>query len=133
MIDLQKYRKWFYAAAVYNAFWGTIVGLFPNLIFRSLGMTIPNYPALMQAIGMIVGVYAIGYWLVAANPQRYGPFVYIGLAGKVLGPLGFIYAAVKGDLPWSFGLVNVTNDLIWLPSFIPFAWAVYRNERMQAR
>ncbi len=130
MVDLNRYRKWFYAAAAYNAVWGTIVGLFPGLIFKWLGMPLPNYPSLMQAIGMIVGVYAIGYWLIGLNPQRYGPFVYIGLAGKILGPIGFAYSAMKGELPWSFGLVNVTNDLIWLPSFIPFAWAVYKNERL---
>jgi hypothetical protein len=129
---LNPYRKWFYAAAAYNFVWGTVVGLFPNLPFALLHMSPPNYPALMQCIGMIVGVYALGYLLVAIDPVRYGPFVFIGLAGKILGPLGFVWAAANGQLPWSFGWINVTNDLIWLPSFIPFAWAVYQNERKTA-
>ena len=128
MVDLRRYRGWFFAAALYNAIWGTLVGLFPDVIFRWIGAPPPNYPALMQCIGMMVGVYAIGYWLIAIDPIRYGPFVYVGLAGKVLGPLGFLWAASQGQLPWSFGWVNVANDLIWLPAFIAFALAVWRNE-----
>jgi hypothetical protein len=128
MVDLKRYRNWFFAAAAYNAIWGTVVGLFPNLIFTVLGVPLPNYPVLMQAVGMVVGVYAIGYWLVGVDPERFGPFVFVGLAGKILGPLGFVYAAFRGDLPWTFGWVNVTNDLIWLPAFIPFAVIVFRRE-----
>lgn len=128
MEDLRRYRKWFYAAAAYNFVWGTAVGLFPNLIFQMLGLTLPNYPVLMQCVGMVVGVYAIGYWMIGVNPERFGPFVFVGLAGKVLGPIGFVYAAIRGDLPWAFGWVNVTNDLIWLPAFIPFAVLVARRE-----
>lgn len=116
MGDLQSYRKWFYAAAVYNAVWGAAVVLFPSLIFRTLRMPLPNYPALMQCIGMLVGVYAIGYWMVGSNPERYGPFVYVGLAGKILGPLGYLWAAHSGALPFAFGWVNVTNDPVWLPA-----------------
>jgi hypothetical protein len=78
---------------------------------------------------MMVGVYAIGYWLIARDPERFGPFVYIGLAGKILGPLGFLWAACQGQLPWSFGWVNVTNDVIWLPAFIGFAIQVWRREK----
>jgi hypothetical protein len=126
---LQRYRPWFYAAAVYNFVWGTVVVVFPDLIFRVLGMPASNYPVLMQCVGMVVGVYAIGYWLIAVDPERFGPFVFVGLAGKVLGPIGFVYAALQGKLPWAFGWVNVTNDLIWLPAFIPFALAVWRRER----
>ena len=129
MICLRGYRKWFYAASVYNLVWGTVAGLFPSLPFALLGMPPSNYPALMQCIGMIVGVYAIGYLMVAIDPDRFGPFVFIGLAGKVLGPIGFVWAASRGELPWRFGWINVTNDLIWLPAFIPFAWSVFLNER----
>ena len=129
MVDSPITRRWFFAAAIYNFVWGTVVGLFPNLYFEQLGIPLPNYPALMQCVAMIVGVYGIGYWLIAIDPRRFGPFVYVGLAGKVLGPVGFVWAAMKGDLPWSFGWLNVTNDLIWLPVFIPFAWAVYKAEK----
>ena len=130
---MNRYRPWFYAAAVYNAAWGTLAGLFPNQLFKWLGMPPLNYPSMFQCIGMMVGVYAIGYWLIARDPERFGPFVYVGLAGKLLGPLGFLWAASQNQLPWSFGWVNVTNDLIWLPAFIGFTIEVWKRERRTER
>lgn len=115
------------AAALYNLIWGTATILFPNAYFQALGMEIPNYPSLFQAIGMIVMVYGLGYYLIAKQPERYASFVWIGLLGKIFGPIGFIFGAIKGELPWAFGIVNITNDLIWLPVFILFA----RNYAMQ--
>jgi hypothetical protein len=127
----RPYRLWFGAAGVYNALWGALVVLWPNAIFDWLHMARPNYPALFQCIGMMVGVYALGYWLIAKDPIRYGAFVWVGLLGKVFGPIGFLCAALPGRLPWSFGWINVTNDLIWLPAFAMFAFkwtAVERRE-----
>lgn len=121
MDKLNAYRPWFYAAALYNLLWGAFVCVFPGAYFKILKIEPLNYPSMFQAIGMIVGVYALGYWLIARDPARYGPFVYVGLLGKILGPLGFLVSALQGTLPWSFGLVNLTNDIIWLPAFIGFA------------
>ena len=50
-------------AAVYNILWGSFIVLFPSLPFQWAGMTVPNYPCLCQCIGMIVGVYGVGYWI----------------------------------------------------------------------
>ncbi len=122
------YRRWFYAAAAYNVIWGGFTVLFPDLYFQWIGLPIPNYPSLFQAIGMIVAVYGIGYWLIARDPVRYGAFVFVGLLGKIFGPIGFLIAVAQGQLPWSFGWVNVTNDLIWLPAFIGFALQWWKNE-----
>lgn len=96
-------------------------------------MPASNYPALMQAIGMMVGVYAIGYALIALDPDRFGPFVYVGLLGKAFGPLGLVWAASQGQLPWRFGWINVFNDLIWLPAFTVFAVQVTRVELARLR
>jgi small multidrug resistance pump len=118
---VHKYRLWFYAAAIYNFLWGTWVVLFPLSFFRALGMVEPNYPGIWQSVGMIVQVYAIGYWLVARDPKRYAALVWVGLVGKTFGPIGFLFAAIKGELPWRFGLTILTNDLIWWPAFWMFA------------
>lgn len=109
------------AAAAYNLVWGVAACLFP-LPFLRLGALDPRSAPLFQAIGMIVGVYAYGYYLIARDPQRYCGLVWIGLAGKTFGPIGFVFAVRKGDLPWSFGWINLTNDVIWLPAFVLFAW-----------
>ncbi len=129
MDEFRFYRWLFYAAAVYNAIWGVVMVLAPNFLFEQLGMPIPNYPSLWQCIGMMVGVYAIGYWLIARDPVRYGAFAWIGFLGKLFGPIGFVMSAVKGDLPWSFGWINVANDVIWLVPFAMFLVKISRIER----
>ena len=70
---------------------------------------------------MMVGVYAYGYYLLARAPQRYAGLIWIALAGKTLGPLGFLYSFSTGALPWSFVWVCVFNDVIWWPAFWSFA------------
>jgi hypothetical protein len=106
------------AAAVYNLAWGAFVILFPTLPFGWLGIDAPNYPGLWQCIGMIVGVYGIGYGIAAGNPVRHWPIVLVGLLGKIFGPIGFLMAAINGEFPWAAGCTILTNDLMW---WIPFA------------
>lgn len=112
------------AAAIYNLVWGVAVIIAPTAPFVLLGLETPNYPSLFQCIGMMVMVFGYGYWLIAKDPERFAPYVWIGLAGKIFGPIGFLYAASKGELPWTFGLTIITNDLIWWPVFISFALKV---------
>jgi len=54
----------------------------------------------------------------------------IALVGKTLGPVGFIYSASTGALPWSVGWICVFNDVIWWPVFWRFA---LRHAREPAR
>jgi hypothetical protein len=107
-----------WAAAAYNLAWGAVVVLFPSLLFHWAGMPLPNYLELWQCVGMLVGVYGVGYAIAAINPVRYWPVVLVGLLGKILGPIGFLHAAWHGTLPWRAGWTIVTNDLIW---WLPFA------------
>ena len=118
--ELRLYRRWFYAAAAYNALWGSVVVLFPGPMLRIAGVDAAAAP-IVQVIGMMVGVYAYGYYLLAREPKRYSGFIWIALAGKTLGPIGFLYSAAAGALPWSFGWVCFFNDIIWWPVFWRFA------------
>lgn len=124
---MDRLRVWFLAAAVYNVVWGTVVVLFPRDLFRLAGVPPTNYPALFQCIGMLVLAYAPAYWLVWRDPARFGPFVWSGLIGKVLGPVGFVVAALRGDLPWSFFWLIALNDLPWIPAFVVFAARMRRD------
>jgi len=117
-------------AAIYNLLWGAAVVLFPLVPFRWAGMIEPNYPQLFQCIGMIVGVYGIGYWIAADDPRRHWPIVLVGLLGKVFGPIGFFVSALQGTLPWIAGCTILTNDLVWWAPFVMIlVWA--RNEASQ--
>lgn len=111
-------RRVLLAAAVYNLLWGAWVVLFPNGYFHLAGMEPLNHPQIWQCVGMIVGVYGIGYGIAAFDPFRHWPIVLVGLLGKVLGPIGFAHALWTGAFPWQACLTTLSNDLIW---WIPFA------------
>ena len=110
------------AAGIYNLTWGAAVILFPNAIFNFAAMELPTYPQIWQCVGMIVGVYGIGYLVAARDPFRHWPIVLVGFLGKVFGPIGFLQAAFVGDLPWRWGITILTNDLIW---WLPFSAMLY--------
>ena len=119
--QFRGYRRWFYAAAIYNAAWGAVVILLPDVLLRIAGINAREAGPLVQVIGMMVGVYAYGYYLLAREPERYSGLIWVALAGKTLGPLGFVYSAATGALPWSFGWICLFNDVIWWPVFWRFA------------
>ena len=104
-------------AAIYNVCWGAWVVLFPNSWFDLISIPRPNYPEIWQCVGMVVGVYGVGYWISASDPIRHFPIVLVGFLGKVFGPIGFAQALVSGRLPLAFGIMIIFNDLIWWPSF----------------
>lgn len=106
------------AAAIYNILWGAFIILLPNAVFDFAGLPrIGNYVGIWQCVGMIVGVYGIGYWIAASDPQRHWPIVLVGFLGKIFGPIGFVQAYSDGIFNAKFSLTIITNDLIW---WVPF-------------
>ena len=118
-----------WAAGVYNLAWGAWVVLFPLAYFSWASMPPPNYPQIWQCVGMIVGVYGVGYIIAAGDPVRHWPIVLVGFLGKLFGPIGFLQLAWRGDWPWRMGWTNVTNDLIWLVPFALILLHAYRASR----
>jgi len=109
------------AAAAYNALWGAAVIAMPARTLALLGAADapPIAAPIWQSVGMIVGMYGLGYALAARDPLRHWPIVLVGFVGKLLGPIGFVQAAfIDRTLPPRFGLTILTNDLLW---WVPFA------------
>lgn len=119
-------RQVLICAAIYNFIFGLQAVLFPSLQFELLGMTPPNYPFLWQCIGMIVGVYGVGYWLAASDPIGRWPIILVGFLGKILGPIGFAVDWLKGEIPGAFGYTIILNDLIWWLPFAAILWSAAR-------
>jgi small multidrug resistance pump len=112
-------RRWMYAAAAYNALWGLGVVLFAG-------------PVAWKCVGMLVACYAPGYWWAARRPLP--EIVAIGLLGKILGPIGFVWAAATGRLPLAFGFVILANDVVWWPAFVAYlrhCWGAARRSQGQ--
>jgi hypothetical protein len=80
---------------------------------------------------MVVGLYGILYLEVARRPERGWLIAAVGLAGKILGPIGLAMLIARGTWAPATLVLCVTNDLIW---WIPFglylvdAWPLYRDE-----
>lgn len=121
------------AAAFYNLIWGAFVILSPGTIFSWAGMAQPNYPELWQCVGMIVGVYGVGYAIAATDPLRHWPIVLVGLMGKILGPIGFAKALLEERFSPKFLWVILTNDLIWWLPFGLILWAALDSKDQKAR
>lgn len=79
---------------------------------------------------MVIGVYGVGYLIAAADPLRHWPIILVGLLGKVLGPIGFVNYALRGDLPWTMAWLILANDLIW---WWPLGVILRRALRMPGR
>ena len=88
------------AAGLYNLLWGMIAVVMPMLSW--LGVSpLPTYPQFWQCIGMIVGVYGVGYLIASRDPYRHWPITLVGMLGKILGPIGFAFSIISGTLPAS--------------------------------
>lgn len=118
---------WLKAAGIYNLVWGTWVVLFPKSQFGLMKMDLPLYIGFWQCIGMVVGVYGLGYFWASRDPLTHWPIVAVGLLGKIFGPIGFVEAIISHKLPLQFGINIIFNDLIWWPAFFLIMKAAYEN------
>jgi hypothetical protein len=108
----------FLLAGVYNIAWGLYSSWDPQWVFRVTGMEPLNHPEVFACLAMVVGLYGVLYLEVARRPEHGWPLAAVGLAGKVLGPVGMAVAVWRGLWPPSAFVVCLTNDFLW---WAPFA------------
>ena len=85
MSDVKPWMKrWMFAAGIYNLLWGATVVLAPLWLFTVLGVEPPAGIGLpiWQCVGMIVGVYGVGYLAAAKDPLRHWPSCWWGCSAK---------------------------------------------------
>ena len=111
------YRAVFAAAAAYNLSFGAWASLRPQSFFSAFDLAEPRYPSIWACLGMVIGLYGAGYAYAATRLDRATPFIAIGLAGKLLGPAGWIGAVSSGEWPIRTITIIFFNDVIW---WVPF-------------
>lgn len=121
---MRGYRLIFGLAAVYNVAFGLWAGFWPGSFFSLFRLEPPRYPSIWACLGMVVGTYAIAYAAVAWRPRRGDLLVAIGLLGKVLGPMGWLVAVRREELPPRTFPLILANDLIW---WFPFLFYLLRR------
>ena len=113
------------AAGIYNILWGAWVICMPAHFFTLIQQPVPDYLFIWQALGMVVGVYGLGYYIASYDPVRDRTLILVGFLGKLFGPPGAIFYILKGDIPLAFLWLNVFNDFIWLIPFGMILWEAY--------
>jgi hypothetical protein len=124
------YRVAFAFAAAWNVAFGLFAGLAPQAFFTLLRLEPPRYPAIWQCLGMVVGLYGVGYAYAARRLDRAPPFIAIGLAGKLLGPIGLVLTIRSGEWPLRTITLCFLNDLVW---WTPFALFLLEGTRLRER
>lgn len=130
----QIYRVIFILAGAYNIVVGLWAALAPRALFETLELGAPSHPGIWACLGMVIGLYGLIYLQVAfTDPKRRSSaliiaghrveydvtrfLIGIGLAGKILGPIGFVLAVQNGELPLRMMPLIALDDLIWWAPF----------------
>jgi hypothetical protein len=120
-------------AGAYNLAWAAWAVLTPEHSFAHSGMSDPDkpllYPQLWQGIGMLVGLFGVGYLLAARDPVGHWGLVLVGLLGKVAGPLGQVGGVATGTARPESLILSVPNDLVWWVPFVLILRHAYRVNR----
>lgn len=112
--------------AVYNVLAGIGMLFFYHEGYKLLGLTKPNLNLPIQLVGVLVGLFGVGYWLVAANPIENRNVLMLGFWSKALGSvLGLYYLAI-GKMPLVFLPILFFADIIYLPPFVVILRRLYR-------
>ena len=110
-------------AGGYNIIAGVSMILFYHEGFKFLEIPKPEFSLPIQLVGLLVGLFGIGYWMVDKAPVQNRNILLLGFLSKLLGPIIAIGYIVKGELPMSMIPVLFLADTIYL---IPF-WMIYRK------
>lgn len=125
------HRTTFALAAAYNLLWGAYAAVDPQWLFRHAGMAPMSHPEVFATLGMVLALYGVLYLDVARVPEDGWLVGAVGLAGKILGPVGFAWLVLTGRWSPSGVVLILTNDLVW---WIPFglylhdAWPAFRAD-----
>jgi hypothetical protein len=137
MIPRRRFhRATFLVAGFYNIAWGLWSALDPQWLFRFAGLPLANQPAIFACLAMVIGLYGILYFEVARVPERGWLIAAVGLAGKILGPIGLFLLIIQGSWPIAASILCITNDLIW---WVPFGlylkdvWPHFKREVVAER
>ncbi len=101
-------------AGGYNLTWGMLSLCAPDWSYRVGGLADEPGKALVnvevwQCLGMVIGIWGVGYLIAARDPLRHWPVVLIGFLGKVFGTLGVVIGIALGRLSVNALWTNVFN------------------------
>jgi hypothetical protein len=122
-----RYLLWFVGG--YNILAGIGMMVFYHEGFRFLNVDKPTLMLPLQLVGVMVGLFGAGYWLVAWNPVENRNVLTLGFFSKFLGSiLGVTYVAI-GKLPAAFLPILFFADIVYLVPFLLIMRRLYALAR----
>lgn len=103
--------------ACYNVLAGVGMFCFYHEGFKMLGVAKPTLNLPIQLVGILVGLFGVGYWMVANAPVENRNILLLGFWSKALGSLLGAYYVFAGKLPPAFFAILVVSDIGYLPPF----------------
>ncbi|HEY1784151.1 MAG TPA: hypothetical protein VGG30_01335 [Pirellulales bacterium] len=116
-------------ASIYNLLAALAMVVFYHEVSKVLGMPKPKPIMPFQLDGLLVGLFGVGYWLVASRPLENRNVLWLGFWSKLLGTLLCGYHVIHGDLPLSFVPLVAVSDFVYLPPFYVIARRLDRLAR----
>jgi len=107
----------------YNLLAGLTMLVFYHEAFKVLGVPKPQLMLPVQLVGILVGLFGVGYLLVARNPIENRNLLTLGFLSKALGSALGVGYVVLGKLPPMFLVVLFFADIMYLPPF----WVIMRR------
>jgi len=101
----------------YNLLAGVGMFCFYHEGFKLLGVEKPQLNLPIQLVGMLVGLFGVGYWMVASNPVENRNLLLLGFWSKALGSMLGVYYVCVGKLPTVFLAMLFFSDIVYLPPF----------------
>jgi hypothetical protein len=117
--------------AVYNVLAGIGMLIFYHEGYKMLGVVKPSLNLPIQLVGVLVGLFGVGYWLVANNPVENRNVLMLGFWSKALGSVLGLYYVILGKLPLLFLPVLFFADIVYLLPFAVIMHRLYRLAREQ--
>jgi hypothetical protein len=115
--------------AIYNLLAGLVMLVFYHEAFKVMGLHKPDLNLPLQLVGVLVGLFGVGYWMVANHPLLNRNILVLGFWSKALGSLLGIYYVAQGKLPPVFLVILFFADIVYL---LPFAVIIRRLSRVAA-
>lgn len=110
--------------------WNLLAGLSMMTLyhegFKLLEVSKPELLLPVQVLGILVGLFGVGYLMVAAHPVENRNILLLGFWSKALASVLALGYVVAGPLGWGFAAVVLISDVIYLAPF----WVILRRLRI---
>ncbi len=126
MEPLKPWMRWLLRfVGGYNLLAGLTMMVFYHESFKLLGVPKPQLMLPLQLVGILVGLFGVGYLLVASNPIENRNLLMLGFWSKALGSALGVGYVLLGKLPLIFLVILFFADIVYLPPFFVIMRRVY--------